>query len=255
MKVIIKRTFDKKIKFTYCDNALYVDANWKLSVPKIKQLINENWSWILSQKGCANQHVSTRNISNGLDSESSLINGSAKTSKENTSSISLDSIAFRKLYNYETTLINGEFFDIVSCDKTYSYTDQSNLFIPSKNMLSKDLCRKAVNTYLKKMSNAYVSSEISTIGTRLSLCPQKIQFLSGNQWTDCKLSAQRCFALHYKTIQLPADLRALIIYHTFAHFYYPSHDDRYFQVLSSMLPNYSFLKDKLLSYDFLLDLC
>lgn len=247
MKVVVTKSFNKKMKLTYRDNCLFVEANWHLPIKEIEKLIQQNYSWVLAQK--------TTNTSGvGVASQTSSDNAFLPMAKKSNSFKLYDSLSIRWFLNYQKTLISGEEYNVESTKSSKAYIDSNTLYIPEKQCTTKEHKGQAVNSYLRRISLNYLSREISNIGCRLSLCPLKIQVGSMHFWTNCKLASQKIICLNYKCIQLPNYLRELIITHTFLHFLYPVHNDNFFAQLQKLLPNYPSYKEELENYDFLLEL-
>ena len=262
MKVVLKRTFDKRVKFLYKGGELIVEANWKMSLSKIKQLISENYPWILSQKTA----YKSTNEMNSMDTTNHLLSvrgrennvpsfhSSNSVERDSISYSNIDPINLRALFNYEKTLLLGKIYDIKYDNISTLVSENEALVLPKKIYFHNENRIKAINSYLKKMANLYVSAEISTIGTQLSLCPQKIAFCKMSNWTNCNMACSKSLVLNYKIVQLPSDLRSFIIIHSFVHFIHKAHDDAFWNYMLKILPNFTMLKEKLLALDFLLDL-
>ena len=98
------------------------------------------------------------------------------------------------------------------------------------------------------------STEIANFGSRISLCPTKIEFREiPDAWLKCSQAAQRILTIDYRVVQLPQNLRQYVIAHAFAHFFHPIHDQKFWKCVASVLPRYEEYARQLEKYRFLKD--
>lgn len=247
MKVVVTKTLKRIVRMQYKDGALYVTANMFLTRKRLKEIIGENSDWINAQK---ESHVEQAirqqpkpEIKKPAPSYPSF------TAENNQQQIIKDIFAGRK------TMVLGDVISIAAGVSSKTYLDGNTLFIAEKNYNDRDLRLKAIKAYLKKIAFLFVAGEVSSFGTSVSLCPQKIEFKDiADCWCKCSLAAEKILCFDYRLTQLPQDLRYYVIAHAFAHFRFASHDDAFWNHISNLVPHYADLDKKLSEYDFLKDI-
>lgn len=247
MLVKIERTAKRIIRLKYANGILIVTANIFVPKQKIKQVIEDNMEWIKNQKeksaeqrACSVAENATVAASRYFDETNEL--------RQNVSDTIGDIFAGRK------TVILGDVTDVLPCVSAKTHMEDNALYINEKLYNSKDLRLKAIASYLKRVAQIYVSSEVSKFGTANSLCPGKIEFKNVSQgWCKCSLAAEKYLCFDYRIAQLPENLRRYVIAHAFAHFYSAQHDEKYYGALERFAPNFADLRLKLEQYDYLKD--
>lgn len=243
MRVVVNKTLKNIVRMQYKNDALYVTANIFVTRKKIKRLIEENAEWIRNKRQSVQQGEKPEK-----KTESNQIKSTCDKSFEQQQLIK-DIFAGRK------TMILGDVVSVEAGASGKTYLDGNILYVSEKNYNDRDLRLKAVKTYLKKIAFLFVASEVSSFGSGVSLCPQKIEFKDiGDCWCKCSLAAQKILSFDYRITQLPQNLRYYIIAHAFTHFKFPAHDDSFWNHISNVLPHYANLDKQLESYDFLKDL-
>lgn len=243
MRVILKRTIKNIISMRYDSGSLYVTANLFVTKNKIKRIIEQNAAWINSRKGneCGqqtefeeNKKITYANVQRADAEQQQLV---------------------KDIFAGKKTIILG---DIVSVEPSISgktYMDGGTLYIGEKYYNDKDMRIKAIKSYLKKIAFLFVASEVSSFGTNVSLCPQKIEFKDiADTWCKCSLAAQKILCFDYRLTQLPQNLRSYIIAHAFAHFQFATHSDAFWNHVSNVIPHYRDIEKQLEKYDFLRDI-
>ena len=246
MKVVVTRTAKNIVRLKYDNGTLRVVANYFVTQKKIRRIIEENMTWINMRKDKEqelNKHpredLSLNENALTVDAKSDLI----------------DSQVIKEIFAGRKTIILGDVLDVRKSVSNKTYMEGASLFISEKSYSDRESRIKAIKSYLRKISLLYVASEVSSFGSKVSLCPSKIDFkdVSGG-WVNCSLSSQRNLSLDYRITQLPQDLRTYLIAHAFAHFYIPSHDENFWNYLSNILPRYQDNIKDLEQYDFLKDI-
>lgn len=243
MRVVVTKTIKNIVKMQYKDNALYVTANIFVTRNRIKRLIEENIDWIHAKRA-----TEKTDDSNSKKDVSEAISSVCDRPFEQQQLIK-DIFAGRK------TMILGDVISVESGASSKTYLDGSVLYISEKNYDERELRIKAIKAYLKKIAFLFVANEISSFGTSVSLCPQKIEFKDiVDCWCKCSLAAQKILCFDYRITQLPQNLRYYVIAHAFAHFKFSAHDDGFWNYISNIVPHYADFDKQLESYDFLKDL-
>lgn len=245
MRVIVNRTIKNIVKMQYKNDSLYVTANVFVTRKHIKQLIEENIDWINSKR---KQHSEVSVKEPSQDENAKAINSVCDRAYDQQQLIK-DIFAGRK------TMILGDVVSVEAGALSKTYLDGSVLYVSEKNCSDKDSRIKAIKAYLKKIAFLFVANEVSSFGTSVSLCPQKIEFKDVSDcWCKCSLASQKILCFDYRITQLPQNLRYYVIAHAFAHFKYPAHDDSFWNYISNVIPHYATLDKQLQNYDFLKDL-
>lgn len=237
MLVEVTRTHRRIVKLRYDNGTLKVVANYFVSQRKIKQIIEENLDWVNKQKEkFDNRQFHVEQI---------------PVSKERVSSVDGGTLA-RDLCVGRKTLLFGDVVEVMPSTSTKTYIEGDILYINDRAYQNKDLRLKTINAYLKRVAQLYVSSEVSKMGTAISLCPSKIEFKDVSKgWVRCSLATERIFCVDYRISQLPQELRTYIIAHAFAHFVSAQHDDKFWMALASFAPKYESCCEQLKQYEFL----
>lgn len=244
MKVVVSKTLKNIVKMQYKDDALYVTANIFVTRKRIRRLIEENSDWINSKRMTVEkrQHVETE---------------SRQATCKNTSFCDKsfdEQQLIKEIFAGRKTLILGETVSVEPCASSKTYLDGSILYVAEKNFVDRDLRIKAIKSYLKKIAFLFVASEVSSFGSNVSLCPQKIEFKEVDDgWCKCSLASQKILCFDYRLTQLPQNLRNYVIAHAFAHFRFASHDDAFWNHISNVVPRYKDLEKQLEACSFLKD--
>ena len=250
MKVEVTRTLKNIVQLRYEDGVLKVVANRFLSDKRLRQIIEENSEWIRTQKKEENQNreyvVATKPRS--APTAQKKLKVQKNTARKNDDTDMKDIFAGRK------TLVLGDKVKVAATVSARTVLDENTLYISEKYFQTRDGRLKAIKSYLKKMATLYVSTEIANFGSRISLCPTKIEFREiPDAWLKCSHAAQRILTIDYRVVQLPQDLRQYVIAHAFAHFFHPIHDDKFWRCVSSALPRYEEYARQLEKYRYLKD--
>lgn len=232
----------------YKDDALYVVANIFITRSRLKKLIAENSDWINSQKQQAiekKQKIDDQAVEQQRHTERRNKNYEAYEQQQ----LIKDIFAGRK------TMVLGDVIKIEPSMSSKTYLDGSSLYIAEKYFNDRELRIKAIKSYLKKIAFLFVASEVSTFGSSVSLCPQKIEFKDvGDCWCKCSLASQKILCFDYRLTQLPQNLRNYVIAHAFAHFQFASHSEAFWNHISNVVPHYEDLEQQLATYNFLQDI-
>lgn len=251
MLVKVKRTTKRIIKLKYDNGMLHVTANIFLSKRRIRQAIEENIEWIRSQKERAAtiKQASSTYLTDATVAANKYFDSPSLSQQQHASDIIGDVFAGRK------TFVLGDIVDVLPSASTKTHMEDNTLYINDKYFNSKELRLKAIASYLKRIAQIYVSTEVSKFGASHSLCPAKIEFKNIPQgWCKCSLAGEKFLCLDYRISQLPENLRVYLIAHSFAHFYSFQHDDKFYNTLEHFVPNYSALRLELENYEYLKDI-
>lgn len=244
MRVVVNRTIKNIVKMQYKNDALYVTANVFVTRKHIKRLIEENIDWINTKR----KHCETCVKEQSHDEKATSIDSACDKTFDQQQLIK-DIFAGRK------TMILGDVVSVEAGAASKTYLDGSVLYIAEKNYADRELRIKAIKSYLKKIAFLFVANEVSSFGSSVSLCPQKIEFKDVSDcWCKCSLASQKILCFDYRITQLPQSLRYYVIAHAFAHFKFASHDDAFWNYMSNVVPHYADLDKQLENYDFLKDL-
>lgn len=246
----------------YKDDALHVLANVLVTRGKIKRIIEENAEWIRAQKkaACECHQQEERKKNDHSDYDDLTYNASQSFVGQHNSAINRARALehqqlIKDIFAGRKTMILGDIVDVLPSLSSKTYLDGSTLYIAEKSYIERDLRIKAIKTYLKKIAFLFVASEVSSFGSSVSLCPQKIEFKDiGDCWCKCSLSAQKILCFDYRLTQLPQNFRNYVIAHAFAHFRYPAHDEAFYNHLSNVVPHYKDVANQIEMFDFLKDI-
>ena len=248
MKVEVTRTLKNIVKMRYEDGVLKVVANCFLSDRRLRKIIQENSEWIKARKQEESKKVTEKVAATKPqeEKEDKVVRQKPK--------VSCDEFDYKEIFAGRRTVILGEAISVVSTESTRTMLDENILYVSDKFYQSRDGRLKAIKAYLKKIATLYVSTEIANFGSRVSLCPVKIEFREiPDAWLKCSNAAQRILTIDYRVVQLPQEVRQYVIAHAFAHFFHPIHDEKFWQSVSKFLPNYEKATQQLESYRFLKD--
>ena len=247
MKVEVTRTFKNIVQMRYEDGVLKVVANRFLSDKRLRKIIEENNEWIKSRK---------QECKKSADAVAATKPQPVKEEKvvRKRQFVTFDELDFKEIFAGRRTIVLGEAVSVVSTESSRTSLDENILYVSEKFYQSRDGRIKAIKAYLKKIATLYVSTEIANFGSRVSLCPSKIEFREiADAWLKCSNAAQRVLTIDYRVVQLPQELRQYVIAHAFAHFFHPIHDEKFWQSVSNFMPSYERAAHKLESYRFLKD--
>lgn len=246
MRVVVSKTIKNIVRMQYKNDALYVTANIFVTRKRLKQLIEENIDWINSKRKLADARTDneTSSVREASDNRASVCD---KAFDQN--------LLIKEIFVGRKTMILGDVVSVEAGASSKTYLDGSVLYISEKNFSERETRIKAIKTYLKKIAFLFVANEVSSFGTNVSLCPQKIEFKDiADCWCKCSLAAQKILCFDYRITQLPQNLRYYVIAHAFAHFKFAAHDDNFWNYMSNVAPHYADLDKQLENYDFLKDL-
>lgn len=246
MRVVVSRTIKNEVKMQYKNGVLYVVANLFVSRQRIKRLIAENSDWINIQK---QQSIEKR------QKPDEQVTEKRHTERHNSSHEAREQQQLIKdIFAGRKTMVLGDVIKVEPSMSSKTYLDGSSLYIAEKYYNDRDLRIKAIKSYLKKIAFLFVASEVSSFGSSVSLCPQKIEFKDvGDCWCKCSLAAQKMLCFDYRLTQLPQNLRNYVIAHAFAHFQFGTHNEAFWNHISNVIPHYKDLEKQLELYDFLKD--
>ena len=250
MKVEVTRTLKNIVQLRYEDGVLKVVANRFLSDRRLKQIIEENAEWIRTRK----QEQANNNKDSVAASKAKSVAPVSKKSLPRAPRTNEDA-DIKDLFAGRKTLVLGDTVKVLATGAARTVLDENILYVPEKYYQNRDSRLKAIKSYLRKMATLYVSCEISDFGSRISLCPAKIEFREiPETWVKCSQAAQRILTIDYRVVQLPQNLRQYVIAHAFAHFAHPIHDDKFWRAVSSVLPRYEEYARQLEKYRYLKDI-
>lgn len=248
MKVEVTRTFKNIVKMRYEDGVLKVVANRFLSDKRLRRIIEENSEWIRARKQEENKKSAD---AVAATKPQPTTEQKAPIKKP---ALSCDEDDVREIFAGRRTIVLGDTVSVVSTESTRTALDENILYVSEKYYQSRDGRLKAIKAYLKKMATLYVSTEIANFGSRVSLCPSKIEFREiPDAWLKCSNAAQRILTIDFRVVQLPQDVRQYVIAHAFAHFFHPIHDERFWKCVANFMPRYEEAARRLEKYRFLKD--
>ena len=248
MKVEVTRTLKNIVQLRYEDGVLKVVANRFLSDKKLRKIIEENAEWIRTRK----QEESKKKDSVAA-SKARVVSPASKKIVQKVPRNN-DDIDIKEVFAGRKTLVLGDAVKVLATASARTVLEENTLYVPEKYYQSRETRLKAIKSYLRKMAMLYVSTEISNFGSRISLCPAKIEFREiSDSWLKCSQAAQRILSIDYRVVQLPQNLRQYVIAHAFAHFFHPIHDEKFWNCVSSVLPRYEDYARQLEKYRYLKD--
>lgn len=249
MKVEVTRTLKNIVKLRYENGVLKVVANRFLSDKKLRQIIDENIEWIRARK----QEENNKNSHSVVATKPRQASHPDKKVqiREKNSDGNFD---FRDVFAGRKTLVLGDVVKVAATAAPRAILENNTLYIPERYYQSRECRQKAIRVYLKKMATLYVSTEISNLGSKISLCPAKIEFRElSDAWVKCSNASQRILTIDFRVVQLPQNLRRYVIAHAFAHFHSPIHDEKFWNSVAAVLPNYEACARQLEKYSYLKD--
>ena len=249
MRVEVTHTLKKIVKLRYEDGVLKVVANRFLSDKRLKEIIAENSEWIKARQ----QEEKSKHCDAVAATKSHVATTTPKKAPQKMVNKS-DDVDIKDVFAGRKTLVLGDTVKVLSTLSARTVLDENTLYISEKYYQSREGRLKAIKAYLKKMATLYVSTEIANFGSRISLCPTKIEFREiPDAWLKCSQAAQRILTIDYRVVQLPQNLRQYVIAHAFAHFFHPIHDEKFWNCVSSVLPRYEEYARQLEKYRYLKD--
>lgn len=241
MLVKIVRTNEKVVRIKVNSDCLEVCANKYASDKKIKSILQDNAEWILQQRNLI------------------LLNKSEKVGTQSAQHASggdfcADKVGIAEIFAGRAFLLCGKTYRVCKSEGAKAYIDGDLLYLPQKYSADKQSRLKALKSYAKRLSEVYLSAEISRFGSSVSLCPTKIEYRDlKNTWLKCSCAAQRIVCLDYRCVALPPKLQRYLIVHAFAHFSNSEHNSAFWNAVSNYLPKYSDIRIGLKDYAFLFD--
>ena len=230
MKLVIQRHngHTGKIQFRIIDNVIHAETDQDTSADEVKQYIKANKNWFAKKL--------TTQI-NQTDSKSNLRCDSQ----------------IAQIFSGIKTLICGELIDVMSYQDKKPELIDVILYIKPQKFKVKYSRNAEVQKFLLRLAKDFLPQEISSIGTKMSLCPCKITIkaLHSDQWIVCTNPKQREICLDYRVVQLPSKLRKFLMIHSFAHFYQAVHNYAFWQVVQQYMGNYTDCLNQLSDFSFL----
>ena len=249
MRVEVTHTLKKVVQLRYEDGVLKVVANRFMSDKRLRQIIEENREWIKARQ----QEEKSRRSETVVATKPQQVAVQPKKSPQKPLRQS-EEVDIKDVFSGRKTLVLGDTVKVLSTMSVRTVLDENTLYVPEKYYQSREGRLKAIKAYLKKMATLYVSTEIANFGSRISLCPTKIEFREiPDAWLKCSHAAQRILTIDYRVVQLPQNLRQYVIAHAFAHFFHPIHDEKFWKCVSSVLPRYEEYARQLEKYRYLKD--
>lgn len=241
MKVVVSRTAKKIISLHMDGSVLQVVANRKLTLQQIKNFVESKRSWILAQTKCGvNFCDETKSDLREKPSESNGLFTQNQISD---------------IFCGKKCLLCGDLIAVKPSVESKCYLDDC-IYLPERYYAQRDSRIKALNSYIKKLSQQSVSDAISRFGCNASLCPTKIEFKNVNGcWLKCTNPLEKVVTLDFRICQLPAKLQQYLIVHAFSHFTNDGHGEDFWNTVSNYLPHYKSYAEELKQYDFLKDVC
>lgn len=231
MRLVIQRSkdFTGKIKFRVVNNEIHADTDQNTSVDEVKQYIKANKNWFEKK---LNIHVDTITA--------------------NKPELRCDS-QLAQVFAGTKAFICGELIDVASYNDKKPELIDDILYINQQKFKDKYTRNAEIQKFLMRLAKDFLPQEISSIGTKMSLCPCKISIkaLKSDQWIVCSNSKQREICLDYRVVQLPSKLRKYLMVHSFAHFYQSVHNYAFWQVVQQYMGNYTDCLNKLADFSFL----
>ena len=248
MKVEVTRTLKNIVQMRYENGVLKVVANQFLSDRRLRKIIEENSEWIKARK-----QEESKKAADAVVATKPQASAEQKVTKPKVMP-TCDEDDVKEIFAGRRTYVLGDTVSVVSTESARSMLDEHILYISEKYYQTRDGRLKAIKAYLKKMATLYVSTEIANFGSRVSLCPSKIEFREiPDAWLKCSNAAQRILTIDYRVVQLPQEVRQYVIAHAFAHFFHPIHDEKFWKCVANFLPNYEQAARQLEKYRFLKD--
>ena len=251
MRVEVTRTLKNIVQFRYENGVLKVVANRFLSDKRLKQIIEENSEWINARRQEERAMQSHEVVATNTHATHTVQQVPQKTQNSVRAN---DDVGFNDIFTGRKTMVLGNAVSVLATVSSRTFLDENVLYVPEKYFQTREGRLKAIKSYLKKIATLYVSTEIANVGSRISLCPTKIEFREiSDAWLKCSFAAQRVLTFDYRVVQLPQNLRQYVIAHAFAHFSHPIHDDRFWDCVGSIFPRYEECARQLEKYGFLKD--
>ena len=249
MRVEVTRTLKNIVQFRYENGVLKVVANRFLSDRRLRQIIEENSEWIKARQ----QEEKSKN-SSAVAATKPRPSAERKKIAPKVVRKTDNEVDFKEVFAGRKTLVLGDTVNVLSTSSARTILDENTLYISEKYYQSREGRLRAIKAYLKKMATLYVSTEIANFGSKISLCPTKIEFREiPDAWLKCSHAAQRILTIDYRVVQLPQNLRQYVIAHAFAHFFHPIHDQKFWNCVSYVLPNYEDCAKELEKYRYIKD--
>lgn len=276
MKVVVSRTNKKIVTLRLDDNGiLQVVANNRLSLSKVKQIVENHRDWINEQIKLNLCRKTSGAVCGAKDACAAIASNAPEQcenrfppqnhanaralqsnfSEETEKYSSTQNAYYGEIFSGKRCLLCGRLHKVMPTAESKCHLDGNCIYVPQKYYSDKVSRIKALKGYLKKLSAQHVSDQISKFGSQTSLCPTKIEFKNLSVgWTKCTNPSERVITLDYRICQLPPNLQQYLIVHAFSHFSNATHDDAFWNTVSNHLPHYKNCLDELVQYDFLKDI-
>ena len=242
MLVKFSRTKKKTIEVRVKNNCIEVVANRYLPNAKLKKLLLENSAWIASQRQAIVVETANADYCKPVQCAKSAVEVGEPPS----------AVGIAEMFCGKAFMLCGQIYRVAPTKESKTYADGNCVYVNEKHFDNKAERLKCLRSYTKKMSEIYLSGEISKYGTSISLCPMKIEYKElKNSWLNCESAASRRIVIDFRAVQLPPILQRYLIVHSFAHFVQVGHGDAFWNVVSNYLPRYKELLEKLATYEYL----
>ena len=226
MKLVIRRrrTPEGNIKFNINYNTVYADVDDGVDVQDVKKCIKDNLKWFTDR-------IHESKPTEALECDSRLA----------------------QFFSGKKTFICGELLDVLPYSDKKSALLDNVLYINEKKFADKTERIAEIKRFILRLAREFLSKEISSVGTRMALCPSKIviKALKQDQWLLCGNKTNPTVCIDYRAIQLPSHLRRYIIVHSFAHFYESVHNYRFWQIVRQYTSDYTKCLNDLANFSYI----
>ena len=213
----ILREKRRSVKITIDTNGkLVVFAPIKISIERLKDILNQKSKWIEKKM----QQVNQVNIDHAT------------------------------IINFKQLLVCGTFYNIIAGDLKNILIEADNVIVPNKYYTD--------GTYIKRVLKwqRALAEEILTKRLQALAEIHKINYKSikiGNfkaKWGSC--DANKNIKLNWRLVMLPYNVIDYVILHELSHTYELNHSQRFYAVLSKLMPNWKASRLTLKKNNFLL---
>jgi len=135
-----------------------------------------------------------------------------------------------------------EYIDSVQRAKIITCPDEELVLLG--NIEDKLTCRRLLIKWLKNKATFYLKDYLQQLSLETELSYNRFSLRGQkNRWGSC--GADKSITLNYKLIFLPTDIVRYVIIHELCHTVYLDHSENFWQLVTSFVPNYRKLKQRL----------
>ncbi|SFV59635.1 Putative predicted metal-dependent hydrolase [hydrothermal vent metagenome] len=127
-----------------------------------------------------------------------------------------------------------------------SFTKESGFEI-CKRGLDMESINRDIDEFYRDRAKSYLPAIVDKYSEKMGLYPAKVSFRKAKrQWGSC--SSKNAISLNYLMMKLPANAIEYIVVHELAHIRYKHHQESFWRLVASHMPDYKIRQKELKAY-------